>query len=462
MTGHLPELPDTIRLDSPADGVWLLTIDRATRMNAIGPVEAGGLFAATAAFREDPEAAVMVITGAGQNAFCAGADLKSVAAMFTEGSAEEPLFDPADPDGDPIPVEGNIGPTRWTSVHKPMIAAVNGAAYAGGLEWACFAHLRIADQHASFGVTCRRWNVGLGDGGTQRLPRLIGLSRALDLIITGRVIGASEAERIGLVNEVTTSGSCVARAVELATEIAALPQPALRTDLEAAVRGFGRPLDEGLEVERECFNRLLTEPQIRQGVRRFVDRDHPDRVSGAAPLHLPAKAYAFAVRAHEGQPGKYGRGRFMEHPARVARTTASFGGDEIAVAAAYLHDTLEHSDVTPEEVGAAFGPDLRELVLTLSNDSAISDLDDSRADHRRRIATAGRTAQLVWLADRLDGIGVLTELIEAGEEPGPLDADRRFTRWQDDLELAAGFDLPSELKAETADRLHRLGQTLAG
>jgi enoyl-CoA hydratase/carnithine racemase len=113
-------------------------------------------------------------------------------------------FDPsAGLDNHPIPAEGNIGPTRWTDIHKPIIAAVNGAAYAGGLEWACLANLRIADEHASFGVTCRRWNVGLGDGGTQRLPRLIGLSRAMDLIITGRVIGAREAERFGLVNEVT-------------------------------------------------------------------------------------------------------------------------------------------------------------------------------------------------------------------------------------------------------------------
>lgn len=460
MTDRGPALPETIRFETPAPGVRLLTIDRVRRMNAIGPQEARGLFAALARFRDDPEAAVLVITGTGYEAFCAGADLHAVAAMADPGTADEPLFDPADPAASPIPAEGNIGPTRWTDVHKPMIAAVNGAAYAGGLEWACLAHLRVADQHASFGVTCRRWNVGLGDGGTQRLPRLIGLSRALDLIITGRVIGADEAERIGLVNEVTESGRCVERALELAKEIAALPQGAIRTDLEAAVRGFGRPLEEGLAIERECFDRLLSDPGLIDGTRRFLDRDHPDRVAGAEPLYLPAAAYTFAARAHEGQPGKHGRGSFIDHPARVARIVSHHGGDEIAIAAAYLHDTIEKTDVTLEEIERTFGRQLRDLVLTLSHDPAIEDPELRRDEHRRRVAAAGPDAQLIRLADRLDGIDVLTGLIEADEDPLPLDADRRLTRWRDDLELAAGFDLPPELRAEIAAGLRRLEQSL--
>ncbi|HEY8762806.1 MAG TPA: enoyl-CoA hydratase-related protein, partial [Solirubrobacteraceae bacterium] len=172
-------------------------------------------------------------------------------------------------------------PSRWTDIYKPIIAAVNGVAYAGGLEWACFADIRIADVNASFGVTCRRWNIGLGDGGTQRLPRLVGMGRAMELIITGRVIDAREAERIGLVNEVTPRGGCVDRALELAEQIAALPQPAIYTDKEAAVRGFGRPLDEGLRIEAQCFNRLLQTPEMAEGLRRFVERDHPDRAAGA-------------------------------------------------------------------------------------------------------------------------------------------------------------------------------------
>ena len=178
---------------------------------------------------------------------------------------------------------GILGPTRWTDLHKPTIAAVNGVAYAGGLEWACWTDLCIADEHATFGVTCRRWNIGLGDGGTQRLPRIVGFRVAMELIITGRVIDAHEARRIGLVNEVVPRGTCRERARELAHTIAALPQPAIRTDKEAAVRGFGLPLDEGLRIEAECFNRLLDGPEMAEGLRRFNERDHPDRSPAARP-----------------------------------------------------------------------------------------------------------------------------------------------------------------------------------
>ena len=144
--------------------------------------------------------------------------------------------------------------------------------------------MAIADEHATFGVTCRRWNIGLADGGTQRLPRIVGYRRAMELIITGRVIDAEEAHRIGLVNEVVPSGTCVDRAVELGERIAALPQPAIHTDHEAVVRGFGRPLDEGLRIEAECFNRLLETPEILEGLRRFNERDHPDRDGSADAL----------------------------------------------------------------------------------------------------------------------------------------------------------------------------------
>ena len=143
--------------------------------------------------------------------------------------------------------------------------------------------MAIADEHATFGVTCRRWNIGLADGGTQRLPRIVGMRRAMDLIITGRVIDADEALSIGLVNEVVPSGTCVERALELAGRIAALPQPAIRTDKEAAVRGFGRPLDEGLRIEAECFNRLIDGAEMAEGLRRFNERDHPDRRPDGAP-----------------------------------------------------------------------------------------------------------------------------------------------------------------------------------
>jgi enoyl-CoA hydratase len=252
--------------------VTVITIDRPERMNAIGPQTHEELVAAWTAFREDDDARVAVLTGAGSRAFCAGGDLK---ASF-EGAGPVPL----DPDELAAHARGErdgiLGPSRWTDLHKPTIAAVNGAALAGGLEWVCWTDLAVADAHATFGVTCRRWNIGLADGGTQRLPRIVGYRRAMELIITGRVIDAEEALRIGLVNEVVPSGTCVERAVELAHRIAALPQPAIHTDHEAVVRGFGQPLDEGLRIEAELFNRLLDTPEIREGLRRFNERDHPD------------------------------------------------------------------------------------------------------------------------------------------------------------------------------------------
>jgi enoyl-CoA hydratase len=452
---------ESVLYEEPSPGVRLITINRPEARNAIGPVESRALFDFIGRFRDDEEADVLVITGAGTEAFCAGADLKSVVAMFDPDSEIEPLYDGSDLDAHPIPAEGNIGPTRWTGINKPVIAAVNGAAYAGGLEWACLAHIRIADQHASFGVTCRRWNVGLGDGGTQRLPRMIGLARALELIITGRVIGAVEAERIGLVNEITESGRCLERALELAAQISALPQPALRTDLEAALRGFGRPLEEGLAIEAELFNGLLDQPEIRTGSKAFVNREHPDRVSGAAPLHLPGAAYSFAERVHRGQPGRYGAGEFIDHPARVARVAVEHGGDETAEAAAYLHDTVEKTETTPAEIEAAFGPEMRDLVLVLGQDPAIGDRGERRADHRRRVAGADQTARLVYLADRLTGIEAMIERVEAGDDPAELEADRRLGLWRGDLEALSGTNPPPDLAAEISDRLDRLEQLIS-
>jgi enoyl-CoA hydratase len=230
-------------------------------------------------FRDDDAALVGVLTGAGGDAFCAGGDLKDAFAgeHVVPVSAEER---DAHARGER---PGILGPTRWTNLVKPTIAAVNGVAYAGGLEWACWTDLCVADEHATFGVTCRRWNIGLGDGGTQRLPRIVGFRVAMELIITGRVIDAAEAHRIGLVNEVVPRGTCLQRARELAHTIAALPQPAIRTDKEAAVRGYGRPLEEGLRIEAECFNRLLDGTEMPEGLRRFNERDHPDRRAGGPP-----------------------------------------------------------------------------------------------------------------------------------------------------------------------------------
>lgn len=261
-------------VDYEQDGpVVLITIDRPDRMNAIGPEVHTQLVEAWTRFREDEGASVAVLTGAGREAFCAGGDLKAAFA----GQHVIPITREEQAAHARGERPGILGPSRWTDIYKPTIAAVNGLAYAGGLEWVCWTDLAIADGHATFGVTCRRWNIGLADGGTQRLPRIVGFRRAMELIITGRVIDADEAHAIGLVNEVVPSGTCVERAIELARSIAALPQPAIRTDKEAAVRGFGRPLEEGLRLEAECFNRLIGTPGIAEGLRRFNERDHPDR-----------------------------------------------------------------------------------------------------------------------------------------------------------------------------------------
>lgn len=249
--------------------VTIITINRPGRMNAIGPQTHRELVDAWDRFRADDDALVGILTGAGPDAFCAGGDLKAAFA------GELPV--------DASPADGVLGPSRWTDIYKPTIAAVNGVAYAGGLEWACWTDLAIADEHATFGVTCRRWNIGLADGGTQRLTRILGYRRAIDLIISGRAIDAHEAERIGLVNRVVPSGTCLQHAIDYAETIAALPQPALRTDIEAARQGLGRPLHDGLRIEAECFARSISASETAEGLRRFNQRDHPDRRPDAVP-----------------------------------------------------------------------------------------------------------------------------------------------------------------------------------
>jgi enoyl-CoA hydratase len=249
----------------------IIRFNRPEVMNCIGPVTHKELVDAWNRFRIDESAKVAIITGTGEKAFCAGGDLKDppVSTEPAELAAHNQGKRP-----------GYLGPSRWTDIYKPIIAAINGVAYAGGLEWACFADIRIAEEHASFGVTCRRWNIGLADGGTQRLPRIIGMGRAMELIITGRVINAQEAERIGLVNQVVPKGKSLEVAMSMARFICTLPQPAIRTDKEAAVRGFGLPLDEGLRLEVQCFNRSIFQPETVEGLRRFIERDHPDRRKG--------------------------------------------------------------------------------------------------------------------------------------------------------------------------------------
>ena len=220
----------------------VLTIDRPERRNAVDPNTADQLLEAYREFEGDDEARVLVLTGAGEVAFCAGADLKSVAAaMNDQGIAEQWLK--------PRP-HGPLGFTRITSP-KPTIAAISGYALAGGLELALWCDLRIGTETAQLGFPERRWGVPLIDGGTQRLPRVVGMGRALDMILTGRIVGAEEALAMGLLNEMVAPGKHLERALEMAEGLAQFPQETMLADRRSALEGFGLPLEEGLAREAE-------------------------------------------------------------------------------------------------------------------------------------------------------------------------------------------------------------------
>jgi enoyl-CoA hydratase len=211
--------------------VTTVTIDRPEARNAVDRATADALAVAFRAFEADPTQSVAVLTGAG-GTFCAGADLK---AMDNRVEAE----------GD-----GPMGPTRLR-LTKPVVAAVEGYAVAGGLELALWCDLRVAAEDSTFGVFCRRWGVPLVDGGTVRLPRLIGASRAMDLVLTGRPVGAVEAERIGLVHRVVPQGRALAAALELATELTRYPQACLRHDRLSLLEQEGLTEEAALARELE-------------------------------------------------------------------------------------------------------------------------------------------------------------------------------------------------------------------
>jgi len=214
--------------------VTIVTLDRPAVRNAVDSAHARALTDAFAAFDADDGAAVAVLHGAG-GVFCAGADLKAVA----RGDVEV---------GPPGEGPAGMGPTRML-LSKPVVAAVEGYAVAGGLELALWCDLRVADPGATFGVLCRRWGVPLIDGGTVRLPRLVGQSHALDLILTGREVGAEEALRMGLANRVSAPGAALEEAVALAERLAAFPQTCLRQDRLSAYEQHGLPLDAAIANE---------------------------------------------------------------------------------------------------------------------------------------------------------------------------------------------------------------------
>ena len=233
--------------------VTTVILDRPEVRNAVDGPTAAALAEAFAGFDADPEAYVAVLYGAG-GTFCAGADLKAVGTAEGNRTA---------PDGN-----GPMGPTRM-SLSKPVIAAISGHAVAGGLELAIWCDLRVAQEDAVLGVFCRRWGVPLIDGGTVRLPRLVGLGRALDMIITGRAVTAAEALQIGLIDRMVPNGHAREAAEQLAREIAALPQECLRSDRQSAFEGLSLGHDEAMANEFRHGMAVLAGPGTLEGVSRF-------------------------------------------------------------------------------------------------------------------------------------------------------------------------------------------------
>jgi enoyl-CoA hydratase len=220
----------------------VLTINRPERRNAVDPDTADQLLERYREFEADDDARILILTGTGEEAFCAGADLKSVAAaMDDEGIAQQWLK--------PRP-DGPLGFTRLTP-SKPTIAAISGYALAGGLELALWCDLRVGTETARLGFPERRWGVPLIDGGTQRLPRIVGMGRALDLILTGRIVDAQEALAMGLLTEVVAPAKHLERAIEMAEGLASFPQETMLADRRSALEGFGMSLEEGLAREAE-------------------------------------------------------------------------------------------------------------------------------------------------------------------------------------------------------------------
>jgi enoyl-CoA hydratase len=248
-----PDANSTVRFET--DGaVAIVTIDRPDVRNAVDGPTAARLAAAFRRFEADDSLHVAILTGAG-GTFCAGADLKAI----SSGSGNR-----VDDVGD-----GPMGPSRML-LSKPVIAAVEGHAVAGGLELAVWCDLRVAADDAVFGVYCRRWGVPLVDGGTIRLPRLIGMSHALDMILTGRGVSGEEAMRLGLANRLVDRGRALEAALELGRQIAAFPQRCVRSDRRSAYTQWDLSLSEALRTETVLGLETIRSGETREGASRFA------------------------------------------------------------------------------------------------------------------------------------------------------------------------------------------------
>jgi enoyl-CoA hydratase len=245
--------------------VTTVIIDRPECRNAVDAETAAALADAFLAFERDPDAQVGVLHG-DHGAFCAGADLKAA----SEGRGANRVHPPkTGDDWDPLSTDGPMGPSRML-LSKPVIAAVAGHAVAGGLELSLWCDLRVMEEDAVFGVFCRRWGVPLVDGGTVRLPRLIGHARALDLILTGRPVGAEESLAMGLANRVVPTGTAREAAEALARDIARFPQICLRADRRSAYEQWDLPYDRALANEFERGMVAIRSGETVAGAKRFA------------------------------------------------------------------------------------------------------------------------------------------------------------------------------------------------
>jgi len=253
-------MTESVRIERQG-AVATVILERPAARNAVDPATAARLAGAFLEIERDESLHVSVLWGAG-GTFCAGADLKAVAAGWDPSQLREPTGEANDP-------HGPMGPTRLR-LEKPVIAAIAGHAVAGGLELALWCDLRVMEDDAVLGVFCRRWGVPLIDGGTVRLPRLVGHGRAMDLMLTGRPVGAAEALAMGLVNRVVPKGAARAVAEALAEEIAAFPQGCLRADRQSACDQWSLAEDAALRGEFLRGRAVLESGESAAGAARFV------------------------------------------------------------------------------------------------------------------------------------------------------------------------------------------------
>lgn len=249
------------KVETQAKGrAFIVTINRPEVRNAVDAETAALLEKAVEHFNKDEGLDALILIGAGGISFCAGADLRAAKGLIDRKGAEK---------------SGPTGISRITWVNKPTIAAVEGYCVAGGLELACWCDFRIASVGSQFGVLNRRWGVPLIDGGTYRLPRIVGLGNALYLIETGALIDVDHALRIGLVQEVVEKGKALSRALELAEAISSYPRTSLLEDRRSVFEGLSVSLPEGLALEAKLHAGSLTDPGMVEGLRRYANGQRP-------------------------------------------------------------------------------------------------------------------------------------------------------------------------------------------